>query len=118
MNRIIIILVLVFLLVSIVEGQEMRKWRNANDKWTGMDKAGHFVGSATLYMGLRSIGINDIDSVALTVIGGIIWEVKDALIPYEKVGWWGGDGFSWRDIVWDIGGVLFIKGLIWVMEVI
>lgn len=35
---------------------------------------------------------------------GILWEVKDALLPYEKVGFWGGDGFSFKDLAADAVG--------------
>lgn len=27
----------------------------------------------------------------------VLWEVKDGFLPYEKIGFLGGDGFSWKD---------------------
>jgi len=44
----------------------------------------------------------------------LLWEVKDGLVPWEagyRTYWpvkynWGGDGFSWRDLVASIGGAL------------
>jgi len=43
-------------------------------------------------------------AILLTWLAGLVWEVKDAYIPYEKVGYFGGDGFSRRDLVADYVG--------------
>jgi len=37
---------------------------------------------------------------------GLANEVKDALLPYEKYGWIGGEGFSYKDMLANCGGVL------------
>jgi uncharacterized protein YfiM (DUF2279 family) len=36
---------------------------------------------------------------------GLLWEIKDAIVPYEKHGWWGGEGFSWKDLVANVIGI-------------
>jgi hypothetical protein len=79
----------------------------ANDKWTSRertfarsglltyDKLQHFIGGMLFA----------IPSVTFSLAFWFMWEIKDAIIPWEKryeTNWpirynWGGDGFSWRD---------------------
>lgn len=40
------------------------------------------------------------------LVFGVLWEVKDGFIGYVKWGWWGGDGFSWRDLVANVIGII------------
>jgi len=37
---------------------------------------------------------------------GYLWELKDGLIPYERAGLLGGEGFSWGDLQCDLIGVM------------
>ena len=41
----------------------------------------------------------------------LLWEIKDGLFSYKKYGYWGGDGFSYRDhaaaTIGQIGQLLF-----------
>ena len=64
------------------------------------DKFQHFAGGFILGM---MFGIKGAEFAAF-------WEVKDAVIPYEKLSgqWkkWGGDGFSWKDLVSTLAGVI------------
>lgn len=77
------------------------KW--SEDKWLSTqgtvlkhDKLEHFFGSAGLALFFNP----------WVVIGlGIAWEIKDGLMKWEKFGWWGGEGVSWKDLVADISGV-------------
>lgn len=50
------------------------------------------------------------DLIALSA--GVAWEIKDGLIPYEKYGYWGGEGFSIMDIGIDITGIA-INRVLW-----
>lgn len=85
-------------------------WRWAKDKWTSQehtwdifgysllshDKIAHFLGGWLLFPLLaKYVGI--LTAIAISLGFWWLWEVKDALVPYEKVGWLGGDGFSWKD---------------------
>ena len=53
------------------------------------------------------------DLVALSI--GIIWEVKDGYVPWEKAGLFGGEGFSKWDIVADVTGILVhrLRDIFW-----
>ena len=86
------------------------QWRWARDSWLSRgglvltyDKLEHFL----TYLGLTFIGFwLRIDStIPILLMIGILWEIKDALLPYEKVGFWGGDGFSWKDLMANIAGI-------------
>jgi len=87
-------------------------WRWARDSFVKpaggirKDKWEHFFASAGLYTGLRLFGARENQSIIATGSTGLFWEVKDALVPWETYGFWGGDGFSWRDIVADIYGII------------
>ncbi len=100
-------------------------WRWAKDKWLSQeftwarrgplsyDKLQHFLGGA-LFAAFN---------FWFSLFFWFLWEIKDALIPWEKkyctriiiVYNWGGDGFSWKDMIaaW-LGALLieFLKGAI------
>ena len=87
-------------------------WRWANDEWWSGDKLGHFLGGLVsplllwaafhLWRGWCVLG-----SLAFWWM----WEVKDAWVRWEDVGWLGGDGFSWRDGLASTVGV----GIAWMI---
>lgn len=79
-------------------------FRIAKDNWTTEDKGFHAFGSAYLYSVLAKKmpkGYAALTSIAL----GAAWEVKDAYVRYEVVPVLGGDGFSYKDLTFDVGGV-------------
>jgi len=79
-------------------------FRMAKDKWTSDDKGFHAFGSAYLYSVLAKKmpkGYAALTSIAL----GAAWEVKDAYVRHEVVPLLGGDGFSYKDLTFDVGGV-------------
>lgn len=79
-------------------------FRMAKDKWTTEDKGFHAFGSAYLYSVLGKKmpkGYAALTTIAL----GAAWEVKDAYVRYEVVPVLGGDGFSYKDLTFDVGGV-------------
>lgn len=102
-------------------------FRFANDSWKtknhvfglpgflAYDKVQHFIGG--LLFGVVS--------PFYSAIFWFLWEVKDAIVPYENskfTTWfpvigemnWGGDGFSWKDLLSSLGGsvLIFILTLI------
>lgn len=86
-------------------------WRWARDSFfkpsggLRRDKIEHFAGSACLVSILRVYEVDEKPSVSSVVSAGFLWEVKDAVVPWERFGFWGGDGFSWRDLAADGLGI-------------
>ena len=97
---------IVLMVLSIVFSQELGKWRWADDtaEFT-MDKEAHFVGSAGAYFFFRHKEYTAVESVIYSISLGLVKETIDALVPWEKYGRWGGDGFSKYDLYYDIAGV-------------
>jgi len=73
------------------------KWMSNNGALLKYDKAEHFTGSLII-----NIAIDWKYAIAL----GFLWECKDAVMPYEKYGAIGGEGFSYKDLIADIAGVI------------
>ena len=89
------------------------EWRWADDtsEFT-MDKEAHLVGSFGLYYLFRHKEFNETQSILYSVSLGILKETSDALLPYEKYGRIGGDGFSKYDLYYNIAGI----GLAYVLD--
>ena len=51
----------------------------------------------------------------VTISIGLTKEIKDALVPSEEYGFWGGTGFSYQDLVYDAAGLFLalVTDLIW-----
>ncbi|MDQ7052701.1 MAG: hypothetical protein Q9P14_07365 [candidate division KSB1 bacterium] len=97
------------------------QWRWARDSWLSRggliltyDKLEHFL----TYLSLTSIGtlLQFDKTIPALILIGILWEIKDALLPYEKAGFWGGDGFSWKDLLANFAGIAL--GFIWLQGVL
>tara|TARA_B100001250_G_scaffold358450_1_gene334770 strand:+ start:1457 stop:1849 length:393 start_codon:yes stop_codon:yes gene_type:complete len=82
------------------------EWRWADDtaEFT-MDKEAHFVGSAGAYFFFRHKDYTEVESILYSVYLGLGKECIDALLPWEKYGRWGGDGFSKYDLAYDLAGI-------------
>jgi uncharacterized protein YfiM (DUF2279 family) len=81
-------------------------WRWADDtSELTMDKEAHFVGSAGAYFFFRHKGYNELASIRNAFYLGMLKEIADALLPLEKYGRWGGDGFSKYDLYYDVAGI-------------
>ncbi len=86
-------------------------WRWARDSFfkpsggLRRDKLEHFAASACLYSILRVYEAKEGPSASAVFSSGVLWEAKDAVIPWERFGFWGGDGFSWRDLAADGLGI-------------
>ena len=97
---------IILMVLSIGFSQEFGEWRWADDtaEFT-MDKEAHFVGSAGAYFFFRHKGYDERESILYTFYLGLTKECIDALLPWEKYGRWGGDGFSKYDLYYDIAGI-------------
>ncbi|MDM7926723.1 MAG: hypothetical protein QUS35_11970 [bacterium] len=86
-------------------------WRWARDSFfkpsgrLRKDKIEHFAASACLYSILRVYEAEEGPSASAVFSTGVLWEGKDAVVPWERFGFWGGDGFSWRDLAADGLGI-------------
>jgi len=97
---------IVLMVLSIGFSQNFGEWRWADDtaEFT-MDKEAHFVGSAGAYFFFRHKGYTEKESILYTFYLGFSKECIDAILPWEKYGRWGGDGFSKYDLYYDIAGI-------------
>ena len=94
--------IMVLLMCSMVYSE----WRWANDTMElTHDKEAHFVGSAGAYFFFRHKDYTTMESVRNTFYLGLAKECIDAVIPWEKYGSWGGDGFSKYDLAYDLLGI-------------
>lgn len=104
-------------------------WRFVQDKFFEVDKVFHLIRDGCIFLILRLFFVNIFASV-LTVTFAVLWEIKDALVPYEnfvvpmiKLTAWlphsvsnlivvhcnpGGNGFSYRDILAGMVGVVIL----------
>lgn len=67
------------------------------DRWAGDDKVAHVFGNYAA-MDIARQFLTTKESVPFILSAGVLWEIKDGLLPYEKYGFWGGDGFSAKDL--------------------
>jgi len=67
----------------------------------------HFVGSAFLATKLEDCGLKWWQADLITLGLGTAWEVKDGLLPYERFGYAGGEGFGRGDMICNLSGVVF-----------
>ncbi len=77
----------------------------------------HSVGSYMLYEYFRHNRKHSVKRALVDVlIAGTLWECKDAIVPYERWGKVGGEGFSGQDIVRDMTGALSAVAFNWITE--
>jgi hypothetical protein len=74
------------------------------DKWARDDKAAHLFGNY-FAIDLTRQWMSDKAAIPLLLTAGVLWEVKDGFVPYEKYGFWGGEGFSTKDVVAGAVGI-------------
>ncbi len=97
---------ILFISLGLSDEPELGKWRWADDtsEFTH-DKEAHFVGSAGAYFFFRHKDYTIKESILYSFYLGLGKECIDALIPWEKYGKWGGDGFSKYDLGYDLAGI-------------
>ncbi len=80
------------------------KWFSRHGTIIPFDKIEHMIGSAILaYLFTLFLPVN---WACLTAFAcGLLWEIKDGFLHWEVYGWWGGEGFSWKDLAADCLGV-------------
>tara|TARA_A100001201_G_scaffold26743_1_gene29556 strand:+ start:336 stop:740 length:405 start_codon:yes stop_codon:yes gene_type:complete len=95
-----------FLIISLMVSSVFAEWRWADDtaEFT-MDKEAHFVGSAGAYFFFRHKDYTIKESALYSFYLGLGKECIDAMVPWEKYGRWGGDGFSKYDLAYNIAGI-------------
>ena len=94
------------LMVLLICSMCYSEWRWANDTMElTHDKEAHFVGSAGAYFFFRHKDYTTMESIRYTFYLGLAKECIDAVIPWEKYGAWGGDGFSKYDLYYDVLGI-------------
>tara|TARA_Y100000592_G_scaffold100754_1_gene182563 strand:- start:1964 stop:2368 length:405 start_codon:yes stop_codon:yes gene_type:complete len=101
-------ILMVLLMVSMAHTEW--RWADDSDEFT-MDKKAHFLGSAGAYFFFRHKDYSVEESMLYSFYLGLGKEVIDAVLPYEKYGSWGGDGFSKYDLMYDVAGILCAYGI-------
>jgi len=108
-------------------------FRFAKDKWLSQeftfvqsgllsyDKFQHFLGGAAFSL-VVTIFADWIVGLISSMLFWFIWEIKDGFLDYENGYFtdfpirynWGGDGFSWKDMLaaWAGAGLILIMGLL------
>ena len=102
MKRLLLILITMTSLFS----QDYLEWRWSDQPINQMPDASalHAVGSG--YMGhLFSYTMPWYDADLLSLSIGVLWEIKDGLLPWERIGVLGGEGFSTNDLIMDATGI-------------
>ena len=105
------------LLIVITIGYSNWRWANDSMEMT-FDKEAHLAGSFGLYYMFKYKGCSDKEALLYTFGLGLLKEVIDANLPYEKHGRIGGDGFSKYDLTYNtIGiGLAFSLDKLWKTE--
>ena len=101
-KRLIILLLCVFAF-----GQDYGQWRWSSQPIMQMPDASALHSVASGYMAHcfeHRLEWYQADLISFGI--GLAWEVKDALVPYEKAGLIGGEGFSVGDIQMNVLGIL------------
>ena len=102
-------------------------WRWANDKWTKHTEyffgeshyslTDHGIGSYMLFQDFRhNRKMSNRKAFIWLLACGTAWEIKDGLVPYEKYGKVGAEGFSWKDITKDVMGASTAMLFNWITE--
>ena len=93
------------------------KFRWAHDSWNSQqgtiinyDKIEHALRGLAIIVVAMVIGLQA--PIIFVTAFALLWEIKDGYMDYKRWGWWGGEGFSWRDLCADIIGACFAYGLI------
>jgi uncharacterized protein YfiM (DUF2279 family) len=108
-------LIVILSLIVINSNASVRVSNSSWDSKDGIvfknDKIEHLVGSSVMSELFLLYGKSKKDALVYTVAIGFAWEIKDALVPCERYGRIGGDGFCWKDFTADIAGTLLTMSL-------
>ena len=92
------------------------KWTWSEDNWEfKIDKVNHFVYSWAAYYTFVHFGVSELWASVVTLIFGLLKEIKDVLFAEDDRLLIGGDGFSYKDVVYDVAGILgaLLIDLVW-----
>ena len=91
----------------------------ANDGWFTMikeyDKLEH-LGAGILLVSVLSHFMPKRYAFFITIMICLLWEFKDALLPWQTYGWFGGNGFSVYDLAAGVLGALIMTLVLIVKE--
>lgn len=109
-KKLIIAIITILTLISMNSyAQEMGQWRWSQSKFEVSPEANtlHMLGSGFLADFMETkVGLKWWQADLTVITLGTLWEVKDGFVPYEKIGFWGAEGFSMMDLKLDIAGVV------------
>ncbi len=89
---------LAFLLLLLLARARSEPWNSESGLLLKYDKVEHFL----FFGGVAALSENAWKySLAL----GVVNEIKDQFLPYQKYGWIGGDGFSKKDLIANCVGI-------------
>jgi hypothetical protein len=100
-------LMAMLLLAALADHDSFAQFRIADadkDEWTRDDKFAHLFGNYVATDIAQQL-LPAKHAVPLILGANILWEIKDGFVPYEKHGFWGGEGFSVKDVVAGAAGV-------------
>ncbi|MDD2869651.1 hypothetical protein [Neomegalonema sp.] len=80
-------------------------WASKNGTLLVYDKIEHFLCGFILFV-ILWCKWDTIPALLGVIFVGFMWEIKDGFMPWEKYGFWGGEGFCWKDLVSTVAGAL------------
>ena len=92
------------------------QWRWSSDDWSvTISKEAHFALCWGLYHFFVHFWVSEMWASIITLGVGVVREIKDGLVPEEDYGIWGGSGFSYWDLLYDVIGIVLglVVDLIW-----
>ena len=94
------------------EPGELGEWRWAQDSWMPtQDHQAHFAIGMGLYFTFVHLYLAEWISTLIVILLEVCYQIKDGLVPNdggkEILKYFGGDGFSYKDLIYDASGVAF-----------
>ena len=92
------------------------QWRWSSDDYSiTISKEAHFALCLGLYYFFVHFWVSEMWASIVTLLIGLVREIKDGLVPEEDYGIWGGSGFSYWDLMYDAIGIVLglVIDLIW-----
>ncbi len=114
-KNLLIATILIALSFNQTFAQQMGQWRTTTDYTVHYDKAGYNLPDAyTLSILSNFYGVKKFEDIGMswwqadltTFTLGVAWELKDGLVPIEKVPVFGGNGFSTTDLAVNAGVIV------------
>jgi len=114
-NNFLAIIILLFFSNNLFSQQHisLNKWEWSDKPFWQSPAAnmGHFVGSSVIAYNLEKQGMKWWEADLLTFTMGLSWEIKDGLVKDDYYGGIGGEGFSYKDLIADVSGILVNRAI-------